>query len=287
MIRPLAQRTLRAPVVILLLTVAACGDKDAVAKVGKTTITRGDVALFRASQRSADAPAALDLVVARALLAEAARKDGLGVDPTVRARIAASERETLAQAYLDRVLASATTEDALRKRYESSRQRLARRRIHVAQVFVRPAGASIEARAEAQSRATRLYAKLVGGADFGALAKEESEDRLSGARGGDLGAVLEGEVDPRFFEAAVAVGAGRFSKPFESGLGFHVVKALEEPVVVVPTFEEARGRLTAELTRERQEQLSAELRERIPIEKHPERLQAGGDTAPTRPGSGG
>ncbi|XXF81064.1 peptidylprolyl isomerase [Myxococcaceae bacterium GXIMD 01537] len=258
------------------LLLSACGDSNVVAEVGKTPVTRADVTAFVQGQSRRDriAPAgALDVLVTRSLLAEEARRSGIADEPEVQARLSAVRRELLAQALLERRLADATREDALRKRYDEDKASLARKQAHVRHILVRlPTDAPGQARA--RSRINELYARLQGGADFAQVARESSDDTVTAANGGDLGWVRDGQVDPAFFTEAAAIKAGETSKPFATVYGLHLVQAVEGVQVVTPTFDEVRGKLAAEARGEAEQQLLTELRERIPVKRHPERLPA-------------
>ncbi len=255
------------------LALGACSDREVVAVVGKTKVRRADVEGFQGGRgRPANPAQALDAVVERTLLAEGARRDGLADDPAVRARLAAAEREILAQAFVDRAVASASAEDALLKRYRDKKEALARRRIHVAHIAVRAPKGDAARRSEAESKLNRAYMRLLAGEPFEKVAREMSDDEVSAPRGGDLGPLLEGEVNPAFFEAAAALEKGKTSKPFESALGFHLAKALEPPATVTPPFEEAKALLAAEARREALEKTEKELRDRISVKTYPDRL---------------
>jgi peptidyl-prolyl cis-trans isomerase C len=97
--------------------------------------------------------------------------------------------------------------------------------------------------------------------------------------------VVSDDVDPTFFSQAVGLAAGAYSKPFTTPLGWHVVKALEAPKTVVPTFEEARGMLEAEARQEAQAKLLERLRQEIPVRRYPERLEHS-EEAGAPPGKG-
>ncbi len=151
--------------------------------------------------------------------------------------------------------------------------------MHVAQIVVRvPAPGDAAARTQAQSRANAIYARLVGGEDFAALARTESDDPLTGQRGGDLGPVQAGQIDAQFFAAVEALKPGELSKPFVTSFGVHVVKALEAPRTVEPSFAEVRGRLAAQARQEAAAALREKLRSEIRVKRYPDRLE--------QPGSG-
>ena len=255
----------------LALALLACSGKDVVAKVDGTKLRQADVAAYRGA-RAKDPKETLDALVDRTLLAQAGRKAGLTDDPALKARIHAAEREILAQAYVESQIASATGEDQLRKRYAAEKEKLARREIHVAHIAVHAAGRDTAAQGAAQSKASRIYARIAGGESFEKVARELSDDPATAQRGGDLGIIREGQVDAKFFEAAAALKRGEVSKPFESSFGFHVVKALEDAKTVVPPFEEVRGLLAAEARGAAESSLLALLRAKASVKLYPEHL---------------
>ena len=262
--------------VLALLGLTGCDDSRTVAKVGRTALTVDDVRHEHAARSPmvrGTPEQTLDGVVDRALLAEEARRQKLHEQPKVKAQLAAAERELLAHAVLERAMAASVTEEVLRARYEASRSRLERREVHVAQIFARmPEGSNETVRRQAQVRINQAYARLAGGEPFETVARELSEDQVSAPKGGDLGVVSD-DVDPAFFSQAVGLAAGAWSKPFTTPFGWHVVKALEAPRTVVPTFEEARGMLEAEVRQEAQAKLLERLRQDIPVRRYPERLK--------------
>lgn len=277
-------------VLVAAFTLAACGDGDVVAKVGRTKLRQADLALQLRARGGTSAPTeALDVLVDRALLAEGARREDLEEEPAVRAQVEASRREVLANAYLDLKVAHALTDEALRKRYESQREALARKQVNVAHIVVRvPPDSGERGRIEAQARINAIYARLLAGAEFAEVARESSEDPVTGQRGGVLGVLSEGQVDPDFFGAVEKLEKGRLSEPFRTAYGLHVARALEAPTRVVPPFEQARGRLAADARHEAMESLMKELREDVSVTRYPERLpaQAGAAAAAGRgPGS--
>jgi peptidyl-prolyl cis-trans isomerase C len=257
---------------ILLACIApGCRKSDVVAKVGSHDIRRAELVQFSRS-RKGELEASLPALVERSLLAEGARKKGLADDPEVRARVAAAEREALAQALLDEATAADTTDQALRKRYEAEKERLVRKRIHVAHLFLRaPARSNDQA---AREKADRLYAKAVKGTPFADLARSSSEDAATAARGGDLGPLEQGQVDAAFFDAASKLKADEVSRPIRTAFGFHIVKALEAPSMSVPPFEAVRGQLAAEAVRESTDRVLSELRSDIPVKTHLDRIAA-------------
>ena len=83
-------------------------------------------------------------------------------------------------------------------------------------------------------RATQLHKQLI---EYIA----ESDDAVSGAKGGDLGTVKRGQMVPAFEEAAFAMKAGELSEPVRSNRGFHIIKL--ESKTVGKSFDEAKVEL--------------------------------------------
>jgi peptidyl-prolyl cis-trans isomerase C len=270
----MTSRFSRALVAVAALAVTAC-DRDVVISAGKTAVDTEGWRQFQSRRSaSADVDRGLEDLSSRLLLAEAGRRDGLDGQPEVKARLASARREILAQAYLDKELASADREDVLRQRYQAGQGGLVRRRIRPAHIAFRIKEGEAASHAAAESKAARAYARLAGGEPFEKLAQAMSDDPLTGAKGGDLGPLLEGEVDAGFFAAAASLKKGEVSRPVETPFGFHLIKALEELSTVTPSFEEARGRLAAEARREAQTKLLERLKGDIGVRLHRERALA-------------
>lgn len=262
----------------VVLLAGACGGRDDIARVGSTRVSNAEVVAYARTHGAVPPERALDAIVARTLLAEGAREKGLDRQPDVAARLAEARREILASALIDRVTADALSEKALRARYETEKDKLTAKQVHVEQLIVRLAPAATEReKAVAHAKVDAAYARLKTGAAFADVVKEVSDDPISAAHGGDVGPILEGQVDPAFFNAVAALKKGELSKPFETRFGLHLAQALEDPQNVVPAFEQVRGRLAAEARFEVQQKLQEELAKKITVKRYPERLELRAD----------
>lgn len=65
-------------------------------------------------------------------------------------------------------------------------------------------------------------------ADFGALAKEFSEDTGSQTNGGDLGWFGAGKMVKEFEEATTKLALGQVSDPVKTRFGYHIIKLMEK-----------------------------------------------------------
>jgi parvulin-like peptidyl-prolyl isomerase len=83
--------------------------------------------------------------------------------------------------------------------------------------------AIVRTKDQARVLATQLAAKAKTG-KFDELAKKNSDDKGSGARGGELGEFTRGGMVKPSSDAAFALKPGEVSKVVESDFGFHIIK---------------------------------------------------------------
>src|SRR5262245_49126113 len=74
-----------------------------------------------------------------------------------------------------------------------------------------------------KEQAMELYKRIVAGADFAELAQEYSQG-AGQADGGDIGWVSRGKLIGGIEEVAFKLSVGQVSTPFQTSMGFHIVK---------------------------------------------------------------
>lgn len=77
---------------------------------------------------------------------------------------------------------------------------------------------------EAKARIDTLRARIAGGADFAAIARENSEDTSSQEAGGELGWFTRDQFGPDFGAQVAALEDGQVSAPFKTQAGWHIVQ---------------------------------------------------------------
>jgi peptidyl-prolyl cis-trans isomerase D len=75
-----------------------------------------------------------------------------------------------------------------------------------------------------RARADSARAEIVGGTPFADVARRESSDSVSAAKGGDLGEWTKGSMDPAFDSAAFALPLNTVSQPVRSQFGYHLIE---------------------------------------------------------------
>ncbi len=78
--------------------------------------------------------------------------------------------------------------------------------------------------AAAKAKIDTLRARIAGGADFAAVAKESTEDANSRADGGDLGWFPADAFGPAFGKEVTGLQDGQVSAPFRTDAGWHIVQ---------------------------------------------------------------
>ena len=99
------------------------------------------------------------------------------------------------------------------------------RQHRVRHILIRPSDAVTEQQAEQRIR--DIYRQLQDGADFAELARERSDDSVSGSDGGNLGWVSPGQMVPAFEQAMMEAEVGEFYGPVRSRFGWHLLQVQE------------------------------------------------------------
>jgi len=84
----------------------------------------------------------------------------------------------------------------------------------------------IVSEADAKRKLINLRERIAGGADFGELAKLNSDDS-SAVNGGDLGWLHPGDTVPEFERTMKSLKVGEVSEAFKTSFGWHLVQVLE------------------------------------------------------------
>ena len=77
-----------------------------------------------------------------------------------------------------------------------------------------------------KEKLSRLRERIISGEDFAPIAKANSEDKASAAKGGDLGWINPGVTVPEFQEEMAKLSPGEVSQPFRSRYGWHIIKVI-------------------------------------------------------------
>jgi len=146
-------------------------------------------------------------------------------------------------------------------------------RVRVQGILIRLSpGASENERHRAQKTAAEIKKRLNQGEDFAKVAKEESEDPESAARGGDMGFLFHGTVAPELEKAAFSLEVGQNSDPILTPIGYDVIRITEKRAAQTPEFDAFKDALMSFLgnvaLQKKMESFVKGLRDNAVIERH-------------------
>ena len=152
-------------------------------------------------------------------------------------------------------------EQDLKTYYEQNVQRLAakeeRRASHILINASKDAPAAD--RAKARAKADELLAALrKSPKSFADVARKNSQDPGSAAKGGDLDFFAKGAMVKAFEDAAFALKKGEISDVVESEFGFHIIELTDIKAPKAPSFEAMRPQLEADLRKQQAQRQFAE-----------------------------
>ncbi len=105
--------------------------------------------------------------------------------------------------------------------------------------------------AEVRKKAEGILAQVKAGADFEALAKANSQDPASAARGGDLDFFGKGRMVPEFEAVAFSLPVGQTSDLVRTQYGFHIIRVTDKKAAEVQPLDAVRPQITEQLRFER------------------------------------
>ncbi|MHC4072686.1 MAG: peptidylprolyl isomerase, partial [Planctomycetota bacterium] len=112
-----------------------------------------------------------------------------------------------------------------------------------------------EAKVKARIKSEDLHKQIKGGADFAELARANSSCP-SAPDGGDLNFFPRGKTTPAFEKVAFELEVGQISDVVETEYGCHIIKATDRKDPSVVSFEQAKDRIIAQLTAQKQSEFA-------------------------------
>lgn len=263
-----------------LLALAACGgaDEDVVARVGDETLTVGEVAEYmQASGYGAnedEVQKAVDEMIDLRLVSLRGR-ERLELTAGDSLQINEWRDQLLYNQFRDDVIWKEVVIDEARLRewYEENvGEEVSARHILVGAGPQAPDSVRQAARAKADS----LLGLALDGADFAALAEENSDDTGSAQRGGSLGWFPRGRMVASFEQAAFAAEPGEVvPQVVETQFGFHVIEVEEKRK---RPFEELREEIEEQLARPERRDAERAYVTRLMEDSHVEFVESNIDT---------
>ncbi len=146
------------------------------------------------------------------------------------------------------------SEEEIRAHYDQYRQNYLlapeKRRVRHILIPVNDPAEDAEARAKIEQLAERIRQ----GEKFADVAREASQDLLSAEKGGDLGEITPGSMDPAFDKLAFSLEPGKLGGPVRSRFGYHLIRVDAITPARYRPFEEVRDQIRKELQMQQAEQ---------------------------------
>ena len=139
----------------------------------------------------------------------------------------------------------------LRRVYDGAKDRYRTPdRVKVRHILVSTTGKSKEETAKLEAKANDLLKQVKSGGDFAELAKKNSDDPGSAAKGGDLDWVVRGQTVKNFEDTAFSLKPKDFSNVVKTDYGFHILQVLDKEQARLKPYEEVKDELAAERKRQ-------------------------------------
>ncbi|WP_041376638.1 peptidylprolyl isomerase [Polaromonas naphthalenivorans] len=120
---------------------------------------------------------------------------------------------------------------------------------------------------EKESEATAIIASLKKGGKFEDIAKKQSKDPGSGAKGGDLDWANPSSYVPEFTEALLKLNKGQMTDtPVKSQFGYHVIRVDDIRSAKLPAFEEVKPQIAQQMQQQKLAAFQEELRKKAKVE---------------------
>lgn len=136
-----------------------------------------------------------------------------------------------------------------------SDRRPAQGEILVAHIMVKtPKDITKEDSINARKKIDEIYTKLKAGENFAELAKQFSDDKATGVKGGELPWFGTNRMPPEFEKESFSLkNNGDFSEVFKTRFGWHIVKRIDKRGLA--SFDEMKGDLKAKVARDSRSQM--------------------------------
>ena len=120
---------------------------------------------------------------------------------------------------------------------------------------------------EKEADAKAIIASLKKGGKFEDIAKKQSKDTGSGAKGGDLDWANPASYVPEFTEALLKLNKGQTTDtPVKSQFGYHVIRVDDIRTAQLPTFEEVKPQISKQLQQQKLVAFQEDLRKKAKVE---------------------
>lgn len=258
----------------------AMAQDGAIARVGSEDISVERVRAYLENLAPADRnaleknPALLNQAVRTLILQQILFKEAMAADwdkqPEVVAQLERVRQNAIAESYLDTVAKAPDdypSDTELLATYEARKaQMVIPKQVQLAQIYVAAQAGGKDA--AARRRIDAIEQKVRQG-DFAPVARAESDEKESAAKGGEVGWVQEANLQPEIRQQVSGLKKSETSKPIQLEDGWYIVKVLDVKEARTAALDEVREQLKramrVERTRQNREAYLAKLQQQNPM----------------------
>ncbi len=197
-----------------------------------------------------------EYLIDNALFAEAAEAQKLGSTPEFEEQLNYLRQRLLREQYFEKTLKGAVSEDEAKQIYNA----------RVANMKTEDEVAARHILVDSEDKAKELRAKIIGGADFAQVAKENSTDPGSKDQGGLLGYFTKGQMVPEFEAAVFKMHEGEVSEPVKTSFGWHLIKLEDRRRKEPPSFDAVKDTIMNSLAVRKAQEKATELRKKATVD---------------------
>jgi len=241
-------------------------ESSAIARVGGEEIPPEKIRAYLDTLGEADRaaleknPALLNQAVRALILQQVIFKEaqtaGWDKQPVVIERLERARQGIVIESYLETVAKvpdGYPAEAEIKAAFDARKDTLILpRQLQLGQIFVEQTGPDKASADKAKLRIDEISKKIKQpGADFSAIARTDSDERETAARGGEVGWVAENALQPEIRSRVTGLAKNAVSEPVRLGDGWYVLKVLDLKESRPATFEEVKPQLAQALRTER------------------------------------
>lgn len=190
-------------------------------------------------------------------IAKLAKKENLLKNPEVKGRLHEAKNKILRQAFVDSLIKTEVNDEKISEKYVELTNELQGKKEYLISHIV------TKTKDDAEKIAKELSSKK---AKFSDAAKKKSLDQESGAKGGELGYILEDNIIKEIASEIVKLKKDEVSAPIQTKFGWHLVKFSETRDAKALPFEQVKDNIKEQLIENKLSEINAEIMKDAKVE---------------------
>lgn len=206
----------------------------------------------------------LDHIIDRSLLAEQAKSAKIEDSERFKGLVEAARRDILAQLYLEKYIADATTEPKLKEYFEKNKKKFQEKEIKAQHILFEE---------KQKAEAEKVFKEIKAKNNFEENLKKYATDP-AGSKGGDLNWFKQGRMVPEFEKVAFATEKGKVAAELvKTQFGYHIIKVLDTRGGDSIKFEDKKAEVEQDIRMNARNDLVKSLREKAQVKVNDENLK--------------